>query len=89
MVGLFNTAHTVPTVLFPCRGCANLGMITASFGGHGLASAFDPHDRYSSSVLEPALFKQDARRNLTRSISNTRSTEPVGLSAQLAAGSER
>ena len=25
--------------------------------GHGLASAFDPHDRYSSSIRNPALFK--------------------------------
>jgi len=25
--------------------------------GHGLTPAFDPHDRYYSSVREPALFK--------------------------------
>jgi hypothetical protein len=48
----------------------------------GASSFFTP-------VSEPKLFKADARGNLTRLISNTRSTEPVGLSVHLEAGSER
>src|ERR1017187_2625327 len=47
-------------------------------------------DRYSSTALKPAaLFGLNGRGNFTRSISNTLSTEPVGLSARSIAGLAR
>jgi hypothetical protein len=60
--------------------------VLVNLGGHGLAAAFDPHDRCSSSTLKP---NWTAGETFTYLFSNILSAEPFGLSARLTAGSER